>query len=196
MNNAQRTQHRGRTRELSLHGAREIGILHNTVDRRLDRKDRVEVGHILYMRRQPHNDETAEGIRTTGLVTFGLNGGWIFFWCSFLKSILAKNACFLISAAPFTPSRCVGSRLSSSCKMLCASAPISGGKTRGSFKIFSYILSVTSVWRMSNGPGLRVFRSTDRRRMEEDPRASQRAGRPTSTSQLSCLLQVSLIDEN
>lgn len=39
--------------------------------------------------------------------TLGLNGGWIFFCMSFLKSMcLAKNGCDLIDSAPVTPNRC------------------------------------------------------------------------------------------
>lgn len=85
-------------------------------------------------------------IRTTGLSTLGLNGGWIFFSKSFLKLIcFPKNGCFLISSAPLTPSRCRGSRVSRAVRMLRASASISGPNTSGSFKILSYILSVTSI---------------------------------------------------
>ena len=83
---------------------------------------------------------------STGDATLGLKGGWIFFCKSLSKSMFCeKNGWLLISSAPLTPSRRVGSRSRSLVRMLRAWGLISSPKTRGSLRIFWYITSVFSV---------------------------------------------------
>ena len=124
---------------------------------------------------------------STGLRTLGLNGGWIFFCASRCQSIFSKNGWRLISSAPFTPKRCAGSRVRRPVRIDRALAATSSGKTSGSRRIFSYILSVISRsrWRYSlcsiedNG--------THHRRTGEARQASRTEARPESTSRLSGL---------
>jgi hypothetical protein len=129
-----------------LDGGGEVGAINIAVDRRLGREDSVEVGNILNINTlNKHVLSEERPALTTGLDTLGLNGGWIFFCRSFLKSMwFTKNGCFLISSAPFTPSRFEGSLLRRLVRMLRASVPMSGPKVSGSERIFWYILSVTS----------------------------------------------------
>lgn len=117
---------------------------------------------------------------------------------------LPKNGCFLISSAPLAPNRRVGSRVSRPVRMLRASVPISGPKSRGSSRIFLfkslklevlrptnlpylYIASVFSDGRSVNSRGDRRNTSTNRHRKAEDPTTSRRATRLKSTSRLSYL---------
>ena len=84
--------------------------------------------------------------RTTGLATLGLKGGWIFFAARSLKSMcLWKKGWRLISSAPFAPSRRLGSRFRRAVRMVQASEPNSSPNRSGSFNIFRYILSVSSL---------------------------------------------------
>ena len=135
------------TSKLSLDCRREVRTIDIAINGCFRRKDSIKVWYILYKRRV--NDLDVGGTmveHTTGLETLGLKGGWIFFCKSFLKSIcFSKKGCFLISSAPLTPRRRVGSRSRRLVKMLLASEPISGPKTKGSVRIFWYILSVISA---------------------------------------------------
>jgi len=133
------------TSELSLDGRWEVGAVNITINRCLGREDSVEVGNILNTNALNERVLLRRHALTTGLDTLGLNGGCIFFCRSFLKSMwFTKNGCFLISSAPFTPSRFEGSLLRRLVRMLRASAPMSEPKVSGSVRIFWYILSVTS----------------------------------------------------
>lgn len=164
-----------------------MGAINITVDRRLGCEDSVEVGNILNI--DALNKHIVQGryALTTGLDTLGLNGGWIFFCRSFLKSMwFTKNGCFLISSAPFTPSRFEGSLLRRLVRMLRASVPMSGPKVSGSARIFWYILSVTSEvddqWQRHE-----YSERTNHHRRVEDRRASRREVHQESTNQLTCL---------
>jgi hypothetical protein len=64
-----------------------MGAINVTVDRRLGCEDSVEVGNILNIDILNKHVPQGRYALTTGLDTLGLNGGWIFFCRSFLKSI-------------------------------------------------------------------------------------------------------------
>lgn len=125
---------------------------------------------------------------TTGLETLGLKGGCIFFCNNLLKSMcFSKNGCFLISSAPFTPRRLDGSRLRRLVRMLRASDPMSGPKTRGSVRIFWYILSVTSGKIVNSKNSCRSILSSYHRRKVVSQTASRKGARRVSTSRWLCL---------
>lgn len=87
---------------------------------------------------------TRDGLRrvqtlevSAALSTLGLKGGLIAFAMSFLKSMcFEKNGWRLISSAPFTPSRCAGSRVSRPVRSDLASGEISSPNLSGSVKIW------------------------------------------------------------
>ena len=96
----------------------------------------------------------------------------------------------MISSAPFTPVRRVGSLLSKPVRMLRASAPNSGPKSKGSLSIFSYILSVISVSREQDYETGSC--KTYRHRKVASLQASRIKEHRASTNQWFCLRIVSL----
>lgn len=101
--------------KLRLDGLREVRVFDDGIHRLFAQKVGVEL-HTQHTHHKSAQIKSEEGWRRGGartlLVsaadsTLGLNGGWIFFCMSFLKSMcLAKNGCDLIDSAPVTPSRC------------------------------------------------------------------------------------------
>lgn len=134
------------TTELCLNCLRQIGILYIAVNWCLICENHVKVGDILKKTTSTKMRATRRANRTTGLATLGLKGGWIFFAARSLKSMcLWKKGWRLISSAPFAPSRRLGSRFRRAVRMVQASEPNSSPNRSGSFNIFRYILSVSSL---------------------------------------------------
>lgn len=131
--------------QLLLNSLTEVRVIHHRVLRYLRGELFVKVGGVnsgsLVLSAESCNTQ----LKSSQLTTAGLNGGCNFLAQSFLKSIcFEKNGWFLISCAPFTPSRFDGSRLRSWVRSDRASEPISSGKRRGSERILRYISLVFS----------------------------------------------------